>query len=247
MTVVSRRAWLRALGTIGAGATVGCAPRAPDDGPWPEVDPPWDDELHPIDVGEAARLDIEALMEVLLPPDVDAHGVIVIPGAREVRAFDVMRARRFVPLAQARGLLPRTLGAEIEDVDAVDQAIAAALAADLSLRATERAPGAAFRDLPRDAQESIADDAFADPRTRDLYAVPRAACVLAFLGAIYTDDGLVAVGYPPFADRGELLASSGYPRTREDGSVDQYSYDRAPARTVEDDLALVLDANGDLR
>lgn len=266
LQALSRRAWMR--GVLGAaGCTVaGCAPVADDEGPWPDLDLPWDDGdargLDLVDVDEVERLEIEALMEVLLPADVDERGVVVGVGAREVRAFDVMRIRRFVPLAQSRGLLPRALGQEFDDAAALDRALIAVLAADLGARAQERVVGLPFRDLPREEQEQVVSDAFEDPRRRDLYQVARAACMLAYLGALYTDEGLVAVGFPPFADRGERLANTGYPRTpegvianpsavdmaalRADGRLDHYSYDRRPGPTDDDDLSGVLSSTGDL-
>lgn len=263
---LSRRAWMRGvLGAAGCTA-IGCAPAEGEEGPWPDLDLPWDDGdargLDLVDVGEVERLEIEALMEVLLPSDVDEDGVVVGVGAREVRAFDVMRIRRFVPLAQSRGLLPRALGQEFEDAAGIDRALIAVLAADLGARAAERILGLPFRDLPREEQEQVVRDAFEDPRRRDLYQVPRAACMLAYLGALYTEEGLVAVGFPPFADRGERLANTGYPRTpdgvianpaavdmaalRADGRLDHYSYDRRPDPTDEDDLSGVLSSTGDL-
>ena len=39
---------------------------------------------------------------------------------------------------------------------------------------------------------------------------------------------------------------SGYPRTLPDGTIDDYTDNRAPAATPGDDLSLVLDARGDL-
>jgi hypothetical protein len=88
------------------------------------------------------------------------------------------------------------------------------------------------------------------------------AAFLAWLGAVRSDIGLVAIGYPPFENHADGLAVSGYPRTTDgrlvdaeaedlaalaaSGELDDYTYNQVPAATAGVDLDDVLDARGDL-
>jgi hypothetical protein len=92
--------------------------------------------------------------------------------------------------------------------------------------------------------------------------VLRAACFTSFLGAIDSDAGLRAVGFPAFEDMAAGIAVSGYPRTRDGrlidaetedldalaraGELDDYTYNLQPEPTPGDDLSLVINADGDL-
>ena len=206
--------------------------------------------------------DLDALFDVLLPAERDDAGRLLTPGAREAGAADVLRLRDFVPLATARGWIPPVSDVLMRALDDVDGAFRAAIVADLDLQALARDPLATFRDLPRSDQENIVARAFEDPGRRPAMLVVRAACFAAWLGAITSDLGLRAVGFPPFEDFAGRLAVSGYPRTlggrlvdaaHEDlsllaakGDLDDYTYNRAPEPTPGDDLATILDERGDL-
>jgi hypothetical protein len=159
-------------------------------------------------------------------------------------------------------LLPPLPEADVRRLGGASDLFRAALNAELAVLAARERPLTAFRDLPRATQERIVTEAFDDDARRPLMLVARAACFLAFLGAITNDVGLRYAGFPPFESFADGLAVSGYPRTKsgrlvdaskEDlpslaakGDLDDYTYNRAPALTAGDDLSTVLDADGDL-
>jgi hypothetical protein len=95
--------------------------------------------------------------------------------------------------------------------------------------------------------------------TRPIVEIVRVVAFVAYLGAPYSDAGLVAVGFPPYEDFASGLAVSGYPRTNsgrlvdaasEDlaalakkGELDDYTYDERRGPFA---VAVGLDARGDL-
>jgi hypothetical protein len=206
--------------------------------------------------------DLDALFDVILPAERDAKGNVTTPGAREAGAMDVLRLKDFVPLATARGWIPPAPDAVTKTLADVDGAFRAALVADLDLRALAYDALTTFRDLPRKEQEDIVARAFDDPARRPGMLLVRAACFAAWLGAITSDLGLRAIGFPPFEDWDARLAVSGYPRTKggrlvdptienlpalaASGQLDDYTFNRAPEPTPGEDLSTILDASGDL-
>ena len=264
MPRATRRQALEMLLGLGVFAVTGCGPSGSDD-PAPDFALPA--QVPGGEVGERARHadDVDALCDVLLPTERNPAGEVLSPGAREADVDGALRIEDFVALATAQGLLP-----PLPDVDvrrfAVDlhakEAFRALLNTELGVLASRHRPLTAFRDLPRELQEAIVEEAFDDEAQRPLLLVMRAACFLAFLGAVTNDVGLRAVGFPPFEDFADGRAVSGYPRTKsgrlvdvakEDlrklaakGDLDDYTYNRDPAPTSGDDLSTVLDAAGDL-
>lgn len=206
--------------------------------------------------------DVAALCDVLLPTEYDRAGKLASPGASEANVDGVLRIQDFVAVATAQGILPPLPTTLVARLSGAADALRAAANADLAVLASRHKPLTAFRDLPRALQEKVVADAFADDAQRPLLVVLRAATFLAFLGAVTNDVGLRAVGFPPFESFEDGLAVSGYPRTKggrlidaskEDlaslagkGDLDDYTYNREPARLAGDLLATVLDAAGDL-
>ena len=257
----TRRGWMKAVSIASSATWAGCAFESSDDGElWPDLETPWEDESLGNDALYERRLDVEAALEVLLPPEVDELGDIVGPGAVEVRAFEVLAGRRFVPALQDRGLLPRWSGVTV-DLEP-EGAVTTALALDLARAAARTMPGSAFRNLPPGPQEIALRDGLADPTRQWLYESARAACFVAYLGAVHTDEGLQRIGFPPYVDFRQRIANEGYPRRIDGtaltlgspeiarllatGQLDHYSHERAPQPTPGDDLALVLDPDGEL-
>lgn len=250
---------LLGLGLVTAFA--GCAPNAGDDAA-PALALPA--QVPGGDVGPSSRHadDVAALCDVLLPSELDAHGAVLSPGADEVDVDGVLRIQDFVALATAQGLLPPLPDTQVARLSVAADAFRAAANAELAVLAARRQPLTAFRDLTRATQESIVAEAFDDDLQRPLLLVLRAACFLAFLGAVTNDRGLQAVGFPPFESFADGLAVSGYPRTRSGrlidatkenlaslaakGDLDDYTYNQEPAPTPGDPLSLILDASGDL-
>jgi hypothetical protein len=257
---ISRRQALELL--VGLGVLAGCAPSAADDSRATPIALPA--QTPNGDVAASGRFadDVAALCDVLLPSELDANGKLLSPGAREVDVDGALRIQDFVAIAGAQGFLPPLPDADVRRLGGATDAFRAALNAELEVLAARERPLTAFRDLPRATQEQIVANAFDDDTQRPLVLVARAACFLAFLGAITNDVGLRYVGFPPFESFDDGLAVSGYPRTKsgrlidaskEDlaslaakGDLDDYTYNRAPAATPGDDLTLILDASGDL-
>ena len=203
---------------------------------------------------------VDALFDVLLPADRDASGAVVSPGAREASAGLLFGDDELVSLATGLGWiapLNDTATAMVQDGEA---ALRTAVNALLDVRAARVQPLVAFKDLPRADQVTVVDDALADATLGPLVGIARAAALVAYLGAVYSDVGLQALGFPPYEDFASGLAVSGYPRTpagrlidaaTEDlaalaaaGQLDDYTYNRMP--TVDPSLLGGLDANGDL-
>jgi hypothetical protein len=200
------------------------------------------------EVGTRSRYadDVDALCDVLLPTELDASGKVVSPGAREADVDGALRIEDFVAIATAQGLVPPLPEADVARLSGAADAFRAALNVELAALATRHRPLTSFRDLPRATQEQIVVDAFDDDVQRPLVIVARAACFVAFLGAVTNDVGLRAVGFPPFESFADGLAVSGYPRKNAKGQLDDYTYNRAPAPTPAEDLTRILDAAGDL-
>lgn len=218
--------------------------------PPPEETPLYDDDL-------------EALMDVLLPSERDPSGALQKAGAVEVGAPEVLKLDNFVRLLRAQGLLQPGVLQLFDQHESFDARFRALLAEDLALLAAIERPGTPFRRLPRALQEAAVERGLSDPAVAPFLELVRAACFLAYLGAMHTDQGLIDVGYPPFEDFAGGVAISGYPRTltgrridveQEDvealiraNNWDDYSYNRPPAPTPSDDISDVMDEDGDLR
>ncbi len=256
-----RREALRLLGALGA---LGC--NAPDD--WTAQ--PWQAPKSTSPEGATAPLvfvdSVDAAFETLLPAERDANGVVVSPGAREAGADRVLATEGFGLLALAQGYAPGVPERVITLLKRSGNAFRVAANAELDALASLRRPLVPFRDLSASQRHEIAlaalDDPAHDPAHRATLLILRAACFSAYLGAVTSDVGLHAVGFPKFEDWETRLAVSGYPRTksgrlldaeRDDlaalaakGDLDDYTFNREPAATVGDDLSAVVDANGDL-
>ncbi|MEZ4239693.1 MAG: hypothetical protein R3F59_26765 [Myxococcota bacterium] len=237
---MTRRELVRWLGALGLAPLAACAEDGPADSGTPLAD--WSVD---VDVG-TAEATLEALMDVLVPAERGPDGALLRVGAVECGALAVMALDRFVPLARAQGLLPDALPGELEEAaTALDPVLVRLIAAELDAWADEHVPYTPFRDLPRASQEEVVARAYVDAGRRPIVAFVRGVCLLAFLGAVESDAGLVATGYPPFESFPDRRAVSGYPRTV-DGVVEDYTWNEAPAPTPGDDLGDVLDPSGDL-
>jgi hypothetical protein len=254
--------WRRdAFFLFGAAIIVGCnssSARNEDAGP----SRPRPDE-EPLDNSLQYADNVDAVFDILLPAERDANGVITAPGARETGAGKVLAMEGFGLYALAQGFVPDLPGRVVDLLTRAGDAFRAAVNADLDLLAFARRPLVSFRSLPGTLREEIVAAAFDDPTQRSAMLLLRAAVFTAYLGGIGSDDGLRAVGFPPFEDLDGGLAVSGYPRTasgrlidaeKEDltalaerNDLDDYTYDRAPAPTPNDDLSNVIGPGGDLR
>ena len=259
-TSLTRRQALEALCGLGILAA-GCAPGSDDQAASGLKMP---DQVPGSEVPEASRHadDVAALCDVILPTERDKSGKLVSPGAAEANVDEALRIQDFVALAVAQGLLPPLPDAFVARFSVAADAFRATANAELAVLASRHRPLTAFRDLPRDLQETVVEDAFADDAQKPLLVVLRAATMLAYLGAVTNDVGLQAIGFPAFESFADGLAVSGYPRTRsgrlidatkEDlaalagkGDLDDYTYNREPAVTPGDPLATILDVAGDL-
>jgi hypothetical protein len=261
MTRITRRQAFETLFGISVLFASGCAPTGEGD-PAPSL--PLPDQVPGGDVSGRPHHadDVAALCDVLLPTERDKAGAIVSPGASEADVDGVLRIQDFVAVATAQGILPPLPDAFVARFSGAADAFRVAANAELAVLAARHRPLTAFRDLPRELQETVVRDAFDDDAQRPLLVVLRAATFLAFLGAVTNDAGLRAVGFHPFESFEDGRAVSGYPRTKggrlidaskEDlaalagkGDLDDYTYNREPAVTPGDPLATILDAAGDL-
>jgi hypothetical protein len=188
---------------------------------------------------------------------------VISPGAREAGVDHVLDGENLLRAAVGLGLLPRLAEATLALFDDFAAEARALLNRELDALATVERPLSSFAHLPLETRERIVESALDDDRLRPLLLGARAACFLALLGAITSDVGLTAIGFPPFEDFAGRRAVSGYPRTpsgrlidaaHEDlvalanmGQLDDYTFNRAPDPTSGDDLSAIVDGNGDLQ
>ncbi len=241
--------------------TQACAGRSPAGASTAEADPSAKDPgtLSPRASYEDST---DALLDVLIPADRDAKGVVTCPGAREVSAGRLFGDKELVSLAQGLGFLPALSDDALTAATTSEGGLRDALNAALDLAAARERPLTAFKDLPKDVMSRVVGTMFDDATHLGTGALMEAARVVAFvayLGAVYDDGGLVAVGFPPYESFADGLALSGYPRTtsgrlvdatKEDlhalaakGELDDYTWNEAPPAFA---VALGLDARGDL-
>lgn len=215
--------WAAAAGLLHA-----CSPPPPAKPTVRLPDEPPDSELP----GAQRYADsVDALFDVLLPAEPGSVG------AREAGVDRVLELESFARLAVAQGLVPPLSEDVLSSLDDLSGGARAALNAALDARAQLERPLSRFSALDRAAQERIVAHAFDDDAQRPVMLVMRAACAVAYLGAVVNDAGLREVGFPAFEDFDAGLATHGF---------DDYSVNRAPAPTVGDDLSTVLTATGDL-
>lgn len=155
--------------------------------------------------------DVRALMDVLLPSE--SMGGVYSPGANDVGAFSLLQLGRYIPAARNLGVLPALPDVVLQEALDFETDIVAFIAAELNAVQDSAAPLTRFSQLSDSQKIDIVTDGFADTTTFPVYEYVRGVCFLAFLGAMESDAGLVAVGYPPFEDFSAGLAVSGYPRT----------------------------------
>jgi len=257
----SRREVLAVLRALGLGAAVaavgGC--RLDDDD-----DDEFEPDLEDLDVELTdVRANIEAALDVMLPGEWE-DGQLIRPGAVECGAFTVLQLDNLIGLSVGLGLLPALPDWIDEAAVSFDLVTRGLISVELDRIGSDVALLTSFRDLDRQQQEQAIANAFVHPDRAPLMRVLRSIAMLAYLGAITSDIGLIDIGYPPFEDFADRLAVSGYPRTVTDGrlidaqtedlaalaaagELDDYTYNESPAPTPGDDLSQVLDADGDLR
>jgi hypothetical protein len=140
-----------------------------------------------------------------------------------------------VSLAQGLGFLPALSDAALTAATTSEGGLRQALDVALDLAAARERPLTAFKDLPPDAKRRVVDAMFDTDATASLMEAARVVAFVAYLGAVYDDGGIVAVGFPPYESFADGLAVSGYPRTMSGRLVD----------ATKEDLR-ALDAKGDL-
>ncbi len=251
--VLTRRQALVFLG-VGSGWLIGCEVGVPL-----VLDPKLPDQVPSRDLPVKGRYadSVDALFDVLVPSEA------MVPGARDCGVDHVLRTESFLKLAIAQGLVKPISDALVKSFDDLSGSVRAMLNTRLDALATLEKPLTAFHKLPTPLQVKVVARLFDEDASRPLMLVMRAVAFVAFLGAVETDLGLRAIGFPAFENMGDGRAVSGYPRTRSGrlvdatkenlvalaaaGELDDYTFNRAPMPTVGDDLSLVMDANGELK
>ncbi|MFT3836038.1 MAG: hypothetical protein QM723_03450 [Myxococcaceae bacterium] len=179
---------------------------------------------------------VDALFDVLLPAELDADGALLSVGARETGADQVMETQSLVKLLIAQGLIGPLEENVIAALDDLRVTARASLNVQLDLLAQQERPDTAFRHLSRPLQEKVVQRAFDDDAMKPVMQVLRAVCFVGWLGGTDDDRGLRELGFPAFAQPGQL-ESSGF---------SDYSFDRDPGVTPGDDLSAVMTSTGDL-
>ena len=182
------------------------------------VDPRADEDLLDDDV--TFEDSVDAAFETLLPAERDASGTVTVPGAREAGAGRVLETEGFGLFALAQGFVPKVSERALAIIEQTGPALRAALNAELDVLASAKRPLVAFAHLPAKLREEILGAVLDDPTRAGPMLLVRAACFTAYLGAVTSDVGLRAVGFPPFEDFAKGRAVSGYPRTRSGRLVD---------------------------
>jgi hypothetical protein len=240
---ISRRRFLAAMASGSASAAlllVGCRPSS-------ELRPPMLPDQTAGEGPAAPHTDsVDALWDVLLPTEYDAAGNVIAAGAREAGVDHVLAGENLLRAATELGLVSRLQEPVLALFDDFGGVARAALNQALDAAAALEHPLASFATLSPAQQDAVVQRGFDDERSAPLLRAARAACWLAYLGAVTSDVGLRAVGFPAFEDFDHGVAVSGYPRMTA-GAADDYTYNQAPMPTVGDDLSLIVDANGDLR
>lgn len=261
MQPLTRREILHALTMISfsAGALSGCGERPRFQGPSLPDQTPSSDLSPAGDYSDG----VDALCDVLLPAQRDPSGRVLIPGGREAGADRVLQNGELVRFAVGLRLLPPLPETTLSALEDWTAQVRTTINRQLDVLTAAERPTSSFHEVPRETQERIVARAFDDDLLAPSMHVVRAACLIAYLGAIDSDVGLRVLGYPAFEDLGAGVAVRGYPRTRsgrlvdatkEDlralaraGELDDYTYNARPAATPGDDLTDVLDERGDLR
>jgi hypothetical protein len=235
---MTRRRVLLGLALVLAAPGCGTAAQANADGGVSPLDP------GPVKGGPSYEDNVDALFDVLIPAERDASSAVVSPGAREASAGRLFGDEEFVSLAIGLGLLSPLTGDSVSAVTNAEGTLRAAMNVLLDARTSRVRPFAKFSEVPRDVQLQIVDDAFADDAARPLMETLRVAAFVAYLGAVYSDVGIVAIGFPPYEDFENGVAVSGYPRTKAGklidaktadlkalaakGDLDDYTYNELP-------------------
>ncbi len=258
--VLTRRQALVFLG-VGSGWLLGCElPPAPA---VPQAKLPEQVPSSEVDKRGVYSDSVDALFDVLVPTERDPSGKVIVAGARDTGVDEVLRTESFLQLAIAQGLVKPISDELVKAFDDLSGAVRTMLNRRLDALASLEKPLAAFHELPPSLQTTLVARLFDDDAARPLLRVMRAVAFVAFLGAVESDLGLRALGFPPFEDLAGGRAVSGYPRTRAGrlidpatenlaalaaaGELDDYSFNRAPLATAGDDLSAVLDATGELK
>lgn len=173
----------------------------------------------------------------------DALFDVLLPGAREVDAGRFFGDRELVSLVTALGLLSTHDGEALDALADASGGLRAAINVVLDGLASRRAPLARFAELSPASRAALTDEAFDADETRPIIEIVRVVAFVAYLGATYSDAGLVAIGFPPYEDFDAGIAVSGYPRKTKTGAIDDYTYDEEPGPFT---VALGLDDRGDL-
>jgi len=233
---VSRRLFIQVLSAMGVTAPlplgIGCAAGGGFD-PEDVEDEGWGPSKADGQESRTTRT-IKALMNVMIPAEYDAYGAMVSVGAVEAGAYDQLQTVHLIHLAETLGFIPDLPEWIVSSMSVLDFVYRRALRGDLDSRAGW---GRSFLDLTDEEKVAVVDEGFRENEA--MYELVRAGCMVAYLGAPYTDAGLVEIGMPPYEDFDDDLAVSGYPR-----GGDDYTYNRVPP-VGGDDISNLIDAYGD--
>jgi hypothetical protein len=175
------------------------------------------------------RTVVEALLDVFLPSGGEGN-----PGAAEVRAYETLRSNTFVRVLIDLGFLPELPPAWMDRLDDIDGLVKDVLVRDLEAATFLHHGHRHFEHLSLAERTAIVDAQSQGPLRR-LYEYARAATMIAFLSAPWTDKGLVAIGFAPYQNFADDLHNSG---------ATDFGYDRIPS--VNGREPWTISVNGDL-
>jgi hypothetical protein len=156
---------------------------------------------------------LNALFDVLIPTEGDQN-----PGAVESQALEFFRSDALLRTGIGLGYIRDITNTPVADLTSSLLEIKVVLALDLHAKKFGILKN--FAGLTRDEQEKVVAGLFADPIMGPIMDLVRAATMFAYVGAVYNDKGLVAMGIPPYEDREGFWHNRGY---------EDFSFNEVPA------------------
>ncbi|MGE0171990.1 MAG: hypothetical protein AB7T49_04365 [Oligoflexales bacterium] len=168
---------------------------------------------------------LTALFDVLIPSQGEAN-----PGAVESKAVDFFRSDALLRTGIGLGYIKDISNTPL--ATATSALLEGQVCLTLDLHAKRFGILKIFAGLSRTEQEQVVKDCFADPVFGPVMDLVRASAMFAYVGAIYNDKGLVAMGIPPYEDREGFWHNRGY---------DDFTYDKLPTVDGKTAWNIILD------
>jgi hypothetical protein len=169
-------------------------------------------ETSSLTMGQRAQA-LNALFDILIPSQGEGN-----PGAVESKAVDFFRSDALLKTGIGLGYIRDISNTPIADLTSSLLEIKVVLALDLHAKRYGILKN--FVGLSRGEQEQVVAELFADPLMGPVMDLVRAATMFAYVGAVYNDKGLVAMGIPPYQDHQGFWHNRGF---------EDFSFNEVPA------------------